>query len=74
MSRIKRIWHKDHKSEFQLRTEIRRKRSKTKAEKLFMKYYRIYFYVSEVLVDYSKGNRSAEQTLADIRKYLYDNQ
>ena len=71
MPRIRVFFQKNHRSSRRETIwKIRRKRNKTKTENILMKYYRIYCYVSEVLVQESKHHIAAEQGIESIRKFL----
>lgn len=63
----------DSAEKFRLFQSLRRKNKDgtiTDEEKLFLYYHKIVFLVSEVCVDVSKHNRSAEHGINDIRNYL----
>lgn len=70
MSRIKRFFQKNYKSETRFIFDIRRKKHKTRLEKLLIKYFRKYAIILEVCIGYSKQEYSAEYAMELINKYL----
>lgn len=70
MSRITRFFQKNHKSETHFIFDLRRKKCKTKLEKLLIKYFKKYAITLEVCIGYSKQEYSAEYAMELINKYL----
>ena len=57
---------------YKLYFKLRRKKKKTRYEKMLLKYRKIRALISECLIDYDKQNKTPEQALNDIRKYLIE--
>lgn len=70
MSRITKFWQRKCRSRADILMEVRRKRVKNPVEKLLLKYYYFYCFVSECLVSKDKHEIDADGVLRKIRKYL----
>lgn len=70
MSRNTIFFHKKRKSQHQIIWSIRRKKSKTRNEKIITEMYSSYFHISEVCVEVSKGHISEYDAIKKIRNIL----
>ena len=70
MSRIRVIFQKRHKEISMM--HIRRKKKKSKLEKLVLKQYYKFGNISEVLIDVDKHKLDIEKAIEEIRKILQE--
>ena len=73
MSRCRVIFqNRKRLSGYKLYFKLRRKKKKTRYEKMLLKYRNLYALISESIIGYDKQHRTSEQALNDIRKYLIE--
>jgi len=70
MPRTRTFFHKKRKSYRETIWFIRRKKHKTKYEKIITEIYSTYFYISETCVEVSKGHITEYKALEEIRNLL----